>query len=132
MRVVWDNIFGAESLAISPQTGVPCRTKAGRGAGTRTLDPLIKSQLLCQLSYTSNLFSRAFPEETAREKMERAKGFEPSTATLARWSSTTELRSLLRKHGVMYANQTNRQLFFYEKTKGAPVLPLVMVQERGI
>ncbi len=25
--------------------------------------------------------------------MERAKGFEPSTATLARWSSTTELRS---------------------------------------
>ncbi len=26
--------------------------------------------------------------------MERAKGFEPSTSTLARWSSTTELSSL--------------------------------------
>jgi hypothetical protein len=32
--------------------------------------------------------------------MERAKGFEPSTATLARWSSTTELRSLSRATAV--------------------------------
>jgi hypothetical protein len=28
------------------------------------------------------------------EKMERANGFEPSTSTLARWHSTTELRPL--------------------------------------
>lgn len=28
------------------------RIQTGRGAGTRTLDPLIKSQLLYQLSYT--------------------------------------------------------------------------------
>lgn len=33
-------------------------------------------------------------------KMERAKGFEPSTSTLARWSSTTELSSL--KNGVKF------------------------------
>ena len=39
--------------------------------GIRTHDPLIKSQLLYQLSYT-------------RKEMERAKGFEPSTTTLAR------------------------------------------------
>lgn len=32
--------------------------------------------------------------------MERAKGFEPSTSTLARWSSTTELSSL--KNGVKF------------------------------
>ncbi len=31
---------------------------------------------------------------TTGVELERAKGFEPSTATLARWSSTTELRSL--------------------------------------
>ena len=48
----------------------------GRGAGIRTLDPLIKSQLLYQLSYTPT------------KKMERAKGVEPSTTTLARWRST--------------------------------------------
>jgi hypothetical protein len=28
------------------------------------------------------------------KKMERANGFEPSTSTLARWHSTTELRPL--------------------------------------
>ena len=48
----------------------------GRGAGIRTLDPLIKSQLLYQLSYTPT------------KKMEREKGIEPSTTTLARWNST--------------------------------------------
>ena len=30
--------------------------------------------------------------------MERAMGFEPTTTTLARWSSTTELRSPLTKN----------------------------------
>jgi hypothetical protein len=31
----------------------------------------------------------------AIDKMERANGFEPSTSTLARWHSTTELRPLM-------------------------------------
>jgi hypothetical protein len=69
--------------------------KTGRSAGTRTLDPLIKSQLLYQLSYTS-----------IPDKLERAKGFEPSTSTLARWSSTTELRSLFsRKEKLKYMKE---------------------------
>jgi hypothetical protein len=53
--------------------------KNGRGARDRTEDPLIKSQLLYQLSYTPT------------KKMEQAKGIEPSTTTLARWNSTIEL-----------------------------------------
>jgi hypothetical protein len=55
---------------------------SGRSAGTRTLDPLIKSQLLYQLSYTS---IKTDPETgVGAKKMERAKGVEPSTITLAR------------------------------------------------
>ena len=51
-------------------------------AGTRTLDPLIKSQLLYQLSYTSTMNRAVGPVKG--KKMERAKGVEPSTITLAR------------------------------------------------
>ena len=51
----------------------------GRSRGIRTHDPVIKSHLLYQLSYAPiSLFG----------KMERAKGLEPSTTTLARWHST--------------------------------------------
>ena len=38
---------------FSPRANFGHRPKFGRGAGTRTPDPLIKSQLLYQLSYTS-------------------------------------------------------------------------------
>ena len=44
--------------------------------------------------------------------MERAKGFEPSTATLARWSSTTELRSLHEQRGRVYENCSETQETF--------------------
>jgi hypothetical protein len=44
--------------------------------------------------------------------MERAKGFEPSTATLARWSSTTELRSLSKKRTVIYRMRRAMQSLF--------------------
>jgi hypothetical protein len=45
--------------------------------------------------------------------MERAKGFEPSTATLARWSSTTELRSPgLRRCEIYMLDRCTRNTFF--------------------
>ena len=53
----------------------------GRSRGIRTHDPVIKSHLLYQLSYAP--IHIAFPSQ-----MERAKGLEPSTTTLARWHST--------------------------------------------
>ena len=62
----------------------PCKhwVLSGRSVGARTPDPLIKSQLLYQLSYTS---IKTDPESgVGAKKMERAKGFEPSTITLAR------------------------------------------------
>ena len=46
----------------------------------RTDDPLLAKQMLYQLSYIP--------------AVERAKGFEPSTSTLARLRSTPELRPL--------------------------------------
>ena len=42
----------ARLLAIREFLSGICVFRTGRGAGTRTLDPLIKSQLLYQLSYT--------------------------------------------------------------------------------
>ena len=45
----------------------------GGSRGIRTHDPVIKSHLLYQLSYTPGA-----------KKLERAKGFGPSTSTLAR------------------------------------------------
>ena len=74
------------------------RAKAGTSAGARTLDPRIKSPLLCQLSYA------------CMKKLERAKGFEPSAATLARWSSTTELRSLSQKDGASVCIDTRKSI----------------------
>jgi hypothetical protein len=91
-----------------PSLCATLRAKAGRGAGTRTLDPLIKSQLLCQLSYTSTGFL------PGGRKMEREKGFEPSTATLARWSSTTELLSLLQIASRNVAISVKRSTCFFE------------------
>ena len=52
----------------------------GRSRGIRTHDPVIKSHLLYQLSYA--------PIHMSSQQMERAKGLEPSTTTLARWHST--------------------------------------------
>ena len=52
----------------------------GRSRGIRTHDPVIKSHLLYQLSYA--------PIHASSRQMERAKGLEPSTTTLARWHST--------------------------------------------
>ena len=52
----------------------------GRSRGIRTHDPVIKSHLLYQLSYA--------PIHSLCGGMERAKGLEPSTTTLARWHST--------------------------------------------
>lgn len=54
----------------------------GRSRGIRTHDPVIKSHLLYQLSYAPIVTCLHNP------KMERAKGLEPSTTTLARWHST--------------------------------------------
>ena len=59
----------------------------GRSAGIRTLDPVIKSHLLYQLSYAPIHLVSPFPPDIS-ERMERAKGLEPSTTTLARWHST--------------------------------------------
>ena len=53
----------------------------GRSRGIRTHDPVIKSHLLYQLSY-------APIHNVSPSRMERAKGLEPSTTTLARWHST--------------------------------------------
>ena len=53
----------------------------GRSRGIRTHDPVIKSHLLYQLSY-------APIHKVSPSRMERAKGLEPSTTTLARWHST--------------------------------------------
>ncbi len=78
----------------------------GRGGGTRTHDPLIKSQLLFQLSYTST------------KKMERAKGFEPSTTTLARWSSTTELRSPNQSNQAALCGKLHTTQGFFSKKRG--------------
>lgn len=47
--------------------------------------------------------------------MERAKGFEPSTSTLARWSSTTELSSLKNRVKFIinaYCNASKKIIFF--------------------
>ena len=60
-----------KKAAFPRKNGLFCCLQSGTSRGIRTHDPLIKSQLLYQLSYT-------------RKKMERAKGFEPSTSTLAR------------------------------------------------
>ena len=53
----------------------------GRSRGIRTHDPVIKSHLLYQLSYAPIHIAFTI-------RMERAKGLEPSTTTLARWHST--------------------------------------------
>lgn len=48
-------------------------------------------------------------------EMERAKGFEPSTSTLARWSSTTELSSLKNGHKFIinvWGNASKKIYFF--------------------
>ena len=57
---------------------------SGGGGGGRTHDPLIKSQLLYQLSYASIFFGVLAECVSTAKKMERAKGLEPSTFTLAR------------------------------------------------
>ena len=54
----------------------------------RTDDPLLAKQMLYQLSYAPN--------------MERAKGVEPSTPTLARLCSTSELRPLFTYNKIKY------------------------------
>ena len=56
-----------------------CQGSNGRGAGIRTLDPVIKSHLLYQLSYAPI---------SPWLSLERGTGFEPATTTLARWHST--------------------------------------------
>ena len=57
----------------SVRDGVRGGAGDGGSRGIRTHDPVIKSHLLYQLSYTPGA-----------KKLERAKGFGPSTSTLAR------------------------------------------------
>ena len=66
--------------SVALPTELPSHTwrRNGRSAGIRTLDPVIKSHLLYQLSYAPNRPSL----------VERGTGFEPATTTLARWHST--------------------------------------------
>ena len=91
-EAVCGDVRTSEDMVVFFHAGV--RTVTGRGAGTRTLDPLIKSQLLCQTELRlhsvewpvspkrAGTVKRNVPRNSATQAMRSAAAGGISTGTL--------------------------------------------------
>ncbi len=84
---------GSETSAFITPHPTPITVSHGAHDANRTRDLVLTKDVLCQLSYVGvavhHLHSTS---DTHLDSMERAMGFEPTTASLEGWNSTTELR----------------------------------------
>ncbi len=85
----------------------------------RTRDLVLTKDVLYQLSYMGSrhsfairdhAFSRLPANKPPQTKMERAMGFEPTTASLEGWNSTTELRPQYPKNSLFQGLEDTHSL----------------------
>ena len=94
--------YGVTAFALAA-----LRAKAGRSAGTRTLDPMIKSHLLYQLSYTSMTTDPEPGSENGASEGIRTLDNHLGKVTLYQLSYAR-----VRKRGAIYQFRDLIQLFF--------------------
>ena len=84
---------GSEASAFITRHPAPITVPHGAHDANRTRDLVLTKDVLCQLSYVgTSVHHQHSTPDTHLNSMERAMGFEPTTASLEGWNSTTELR----------------------------------------